>query len=154
MATKYAVTDHFSTSFTPDTSAYAANDVVGGLLTFESNARKGILTGAIIGDDDNEGAEYTLHLFDVVPTSIADNAAFQPSFADMQNWIGSITIASADYTSFTDTEANTFKVAWSNTQSASITFDSAVWGFLVATGTPTFDADSTIFIRLLTVGEN
>src|SRR5574343_384011 len=85
--------------------AYSANDVVGGLLTFQLapeapagvNPASGFVRVVTISDDDNEKAALELHLFREAPTVIADNAAFAPTFADLKKRVGSVVIAAGDY---------------------------------------------------------
>lgn len=86
---------------TIDTALYAANDNVGGLLTFANAARNagegGVISNMLIVDDDQEDAELELWLFNQTFTQGNDQAPFDPSDADMENWVGTISTASGTY---------------------------------------------------------
>ena len=62
--------------------AYSANDVVGGLLEFDVHGASdnigggGRITDIYLTDARNQAVEYTLYIFDVEPTAIADNGAW------------------------------------------------------------------------------
>jgi len=74
--------------------AYSAGDAVGGLLTFANVGRVaglgGVLTNVLIIDDAGIDAQLELWLFDRTFTAMADNDAWAPSAADLENWIGTI----------------------------------------------------------------
>jgi hypothetical protein len=74
--------------------AYAAGDVVGGLLTFENAAREagagGLVVGITIVDDAGQDSEMELWLFNAQPDAIADNAPFAPTEADLHDLAGII----------------------------------------------------------------
>jgi len=76
--------------------AYAAGQAVGGLLTFANMARNaggsGILTNVLIVDDAGQDADLELWLFNQTFTAMADQAAWNPSEADLENWIGTIRV--------------------------------------------------------------
>lgn len=132
--------------------AYSANDVVGGLLTFQlsnvplagADPAFGFVRVARISDDDNEKASLELHLFREAPTAIADNAAFAPSFADLQKRIGSVAIATGDYVTI-NSNAQAVK---SGIEMEFDAPDGNLYGYLVATGTPTYTATSDLAIAL------
>ena len=74
-----------SVSLTVDTDAYTANDVIGGLLTFDvsgTSINGLMLNTAIFVDAGDEGAALRLFLYDEVPSTFADDAAFAPTAAD------------------------------------------------------------------------
>lgn len=82
-----------------NTTAYAANDVVGtqttGVVTFTNaariNAGSGYITKArIITNQAANAANYRLWLYNVAPTAIADNAVNTLLFADAAKLIGHI----------------------------------------------------------------
>ena len=76
---------------------YADGQVVGGLLTFANMARVagsgGILTQVLIVDDAGQDATLELWLFNQTFTAIADQGAWAPSEADLENCIGVISTA-------------------------------------------------------------
>jgi hypothetical protein len=86
--------------------AYTAGDALGGLLTFANAAKvaggRGMITKVTIVDDAQQSAPIDLVLFDRTFTATADNAAFDPSDADMQNCLGFIPVANTDYAEFND----------------------------------------------------
>lgn len=96
---------------TISTSIYAAGDAVGGLLTFANCARASglpfLLRSVVIVDADKENAVLNLALFDRTFTISADNAAFDPTDADLANHVGTVPIVAADYGSFSDNSAAT-----------------------------------------------
>lgn len=147
---RYAINIPANVSFTPGTDAYADGDVLGGLLTFALSANTGIITTVILAEDDNEGATLDLFLFDSEPSAIADNAAFAPTFADMQKLVRKIPMASASY--FTE---NSLKVIQVDLNTPVPFWSKALYGYLVLNGdTPTFGASKTVNVRLITTGEN
>lgn len=81
--------------------AYSANDNVGGLLTFTDAARVsgdgGILNKIVIIDDAQQNAELELWLFDQTFTPGADNDAWSPSEADLENLIDVVSTTSGTW---------------------------------------------------------
>lgn len=75
--------------------AYAANDVVGGLLTFpigSGDDRIPILDSVIVTIKAAITSTLTLYLFNAAPAVIADNAAYTiGTVADVHKFIGSFT---------------------------------------------------------------
>lgn len=136
-------------SFTPGTGEYADGDVIGGLLTFVFNANQGRIVTVLLVENDNEGAEVDLFLFSEQPSTIADNAAFAPTIADMQKLVRKVALPAASY--FTENSLKGIQVDmtpglpfWTDT----------MYGYLVANGgAHTFGASKTIQIRLIQNGE-
>lgn len=134
--------EFFKSALTPtiDTSAYADNDVIGGLLTFDLSAdlsvNGGWLSNVWLADKDNEGAALRLFLFDELPSTIADQAAFAMTEADSEKLLRVVTFS-------TYTTVNSEKFAYEDF-SPPITFQTAtgkLYGYLVANGsTPTYAA--------------
>jgi hypothetical protein len=79
--------------------AYSAGDVIGGLLAFDvySAGGGGTIRRVLMIDADDEKAAGRLYLFSAAPTTIADNAPFAPSAADLRKLIDVITIAGNEY---------------------------------------------------------
>jgi hypothetical protein len=129
--------------------AYDANDVMGGLLTFDvANSGGGGLVRYIrVADDDDEKAVLTLYLFNAKPTVIADGAAFAPAIADLKKLVGIQAIAAADYT-----ELNSNACAlYTGDTAPNFSFTSAsgnLFGYLVCTATPTYTAATDLTISL------
>ena len=132
-----------SVALTITAGAYSANDVVGGLLSFavaDTNGASGIIRGLRLTDGDNEKAACKLWLFSSAPSTIADNAAFAPSVADLQKCLGYLTIAAADYTTV---NSNALAVV----DELSFDFSTAngtVYGYLVCDATPTYTATTDL----------
>ena len=129
--------------------AYSANDAVGGLITFSSAAYAtfggGIIQTITIIDDAKQDAESELHLFNQTFTPTADNAAFNPSDDDMENWVGSLSVNPADYTDF----VNNSGASVSNIGLAFnlVTTGQDLFGQLVTRGTPTYTATDDLTIK-------
>ena len=73
-------------------AVYAADDAFGTLFSVDVPL-SGTIQVAVFIDKDDEGIETDLVLFNKEITATADNAAFNPSDADMENFIGTITFA-------------------------------------------------------------
>lgn len=130
-------------------SAYTANDAVGGLLTFASAAidgfNSGIIDGLLIIDDAAQAAELDLVLFSATFTATADNAAWNVAEASMENCIGHITLT--DYAAGSANAVGTksgvgipFNLGAGNT---------TIYGQLVTRGTPTYAATDDLTVKLL-----
>lgn len=127
---------------TISTLIYAAGDVVGGLLTFNiPNANNGgILNSAHITDDDDEKALFSLYLFDTEPTTIADQAAFTPTKADLEKRIAVI-----DVSVYTTVNG----VAFSDSIDINQTFTGdTIYGYLPCVATPTWTAATDLSVKL------
>ena len=81
--------------------AYAANDAVGGLLTFTNAAilagDGGVIKKMLIIDNHGQDAELELWLFKETFTAIDDNAAWAPSVADLKKLVAIISTASGTW---------------------------------------------------------
>lgn len=78
--------------------AYSDLDVVGGLITFDIVTTSGlfILNRVAIRDKGNQSAIFRLHLYDAIPTTIADNAAYARSDADLAKYLGYVDVSTYD----------------------------------------------------------
>lgn len=138
---------------TVDTDAYTAGDVVGGLLTFDvsSGMGGGLINRVRVVDEDNQSAAFNLYLFNAVPTTIADDAAFASAvtIADVQKLVCKVSIGS--YTTL-----NSIDYYHSAVLNYAFTSDAEkLYGYLVANGsTPNFtNADAvSIYLEILTEG--
>ena len=134
--------------------AYTAGDAVGGLLTFPLAARTNIseggsiLTNVLIIDDAGQDAELELWLFNQTFTAIADNAAWAPSEADLENCIGVVSTTGGIWRA-----AGTPSVCQieCTRRIDLVAGGTSLFGQLVTRGTPTYAAtdDLTIKIQLL-----
>ena len=129
--------------------AYSANEAVGGLITFTNVATadsrgSGVIQSITIIDDDKQNAELELHLFDRTFTPTADNAAFAPSDADLENYLGYILVTPADYKDFVDNS-----VAHVSNIGLAYDLDGAnLFGQLVTRGTPSYNATDDLTIKI------
>jgi len=128
--------------------AYTAKDAVGGLLTFANAARTagGVITIASIALTDlgNQSASLVLVLFDRAFGATADNAAFDPSDADLANCVGHVPISASDYQSFADNAAATVRNV-----GLQITLNgTSLFGQLMCLGTPTYGSTADLVVRL------
>jgi hypothetical protein len=134
-----------------DDDAYTANDVVGGLLTFNvsSPSNCGILNWLKITDEDNEGAALDVYIFNEQPTAIADDDAGQLLIADLDKCITKVEIAAADYEAVNSLKF-VFKDETSEGMNRSYNADSKgnLYAYVICTGTPTYAADKTIKMTL------
>lgn len=85
-----------------DGSAYAVNDVLSDsvttptVMTFSNaarlNIRSGVVRNALLIDSANQATagDFRLFLFDTEPTAMEDNAAFDPTDAELANVVGVI----------------------------------------------------------------
>lgn len=140
---------NIAATVTPTNDAYTANDVIGGLITVSlidagATIAGGILSAITLIDDDNEGAELQLWCFDSAPTTIADDAAFEPTAADLLKVFYLTTFAAAEYTTI-----NSLKIAQET--GINLTFKTDGGGnfyfYVVCTGTPTYAATKTLKFR-------
>lgn len=132
--------------------AYTANDVVGGLLTFNfaNSGGGGVVRWARVVDDDDEKAELALYLFNASPTAIADDAAFAPAVADLKKMVGKVLFEAADYETI-NSNAVAIIGHGVSTDFLNIDFTSAsgnLFGYLVCTGTPTYTAATDLTVTL------
>ncbi len=136
------------------TDAYTANDVVGGLLTFSIDANFAI-DGAIlqtveINDAANQKEAFDVWLFAAAPTTIANDAAFEPVIADLQKRIGNpIRIAAADYTT-----VNNLAYATTANLTRPLQFSGGkLYAYLVAVDTPDYAAAGNLSLYLNLISE-
>lgn len=127
-------------------SIYASGDAVGGKLTFPNAARVSggtiTITMAIIVDKDQELAPLELVLFNDDFTAVGDNAAFDPTDADLAaKFIGVVKIS--DYASFFDNAVATRECRFTTTLVAT-----SVYGQLVTRSTPTYTATDDIVVGI------
>lgn len=139
-------------SVTPTVSAgaiYASGDAVGGIMTFSNAARSsggsGVIRGVTVVDKDQELAALELVLFDqTIAGTVTDNAAFDPTDADLANLIGWLKVtATTGYLSFADNSA-----AFVQCEIPYVCNATSLFGALVTRGTPTYTATSDISVIL------
>lgn len=131
---------------TISTTAYTANDVVGGLLEFDvvESGGGGVVGQIEIADDHDVKAAFKLYLFNAAPTTIANDAAFAPTIADLQKLIGIVEIAAADYSTINGN-------AWAQVKDLNIWYSAqtgTLYGYLVSDATPDYNATTDLTITL------
>lgn len=147
-----AQTNGTSISLTPTVTAgaYVANDAVGGLLTFTNAARLtaggGVIKDVLLLDDAGQDASLELWLFNATFTAMSDNAAWNPSQADLRKLVAIISIPAGSY--FDAGTESAARVEVSQRYDVAAT---SLFGQLVTRGTPTYAAtdDVTVIIGLL-----
>jgi len=141
--------------------AYQAGDAVGGLMTFTQAAHKDVGSGAIkaviLIDNDKEDDAMELHIFNQTFTPTADNAAFDPTDADLANYAGGVIITAAaastgthstGYLNLTDNSVSTTQV---DIPFNLVTGGTSLFAQLVTRGTPTYTAVTDITVKLVIV---
>lgn len=137
---------------TISTGIYASGDAIGGKLTFANAAASagagGRIVKVVIVDNDGEEAAIDLVLFDQDFTATADQAAFDPSDADLANCLGYIDILAADYASFV---SNSVAARTDNSRLPfpfKLSTGTSLYGQMVVRGTPTYTADDDLTIKI------
>ncbi len=134
--------------------AYSDNDVVGGLLTF-TGLRGGTLQSILVCDNAAQAVDYLLLLFNAAPTSIADNATFDITDADLAKIIYQHRLYAFPHVNADNKPQR--QVFTDNSYSYEYNLDVPLWseggtlyGFLITTGgpVPTYAATSDITIVL------
>ena len=130
--------------------AYSAKDAVGGLLTFANAARAaggtGIIHSLTLADKADAKAVLELWLFDRTFAAVADNAAFDPTDAELLTCVGVIPIAAADYFSAADNGAACVRNI--NLQYMLKSDGTALFGQLKCIATPTYASTSDLSVTL------
>jgi hypothetical protein len=123
---------------------------VGGLLTFALAGRTiseggSILTNVLIIDDAGQDAELELWLFNQTFTAIADNAAWAPSEADLENCIGVISTVGSTWRA-----AGTPSVVQieCTRRIDLVSGGTSLFGQLVTRGTPTYAATDDLSVKI------
>ena len=132
---------------TIDTDAYTANDNVGGLLEFANAARVsgggGLLNKVVIIDDAKQDAELELWLFDRTFTQGADDAAWSPSEADLENLVDVVSTADGTYYDTANQGVCVIELARRYDLNGT-----SLFGRLVTRGTPTYAATDDLTIKV------
>jgi len=120
------------------------------LITFAAAASiykgEGDITKLVIIDDAKQGAILDLWLFDQTFTAEPDNDPFGPSDADLENCIGVLHVAAADYEDGVDNSVATVLIDMAFTLVATGT---SLFGQLVnPTDTPTYTATDDLTVKI------
>lgn len=133
---------------TISTTAYAAKDAVGGLLTFAGAARAAggscRIDAVQVVDKDQELQELDLVLFDRTITAPTDNAVFAPTDAELANVVGVIPIGGGYFASFNDNAV----AAVSGLGMTAVLNGTDLFGVLVARSAATYTATSDLVVTL------
>lgn len=144
-----ARTRTISVTPTVSTTAYTAADVVGGLITFAVGCGSGSIRSMLVVDDHNQKEPYVLYLFNETPSTIANDAAFAPTVADLKKLATTITLAGADYTTL---NGNAFALLGGHEDTGmDVPFksvDGNLYMYAVATDTPDYAAATDLFFAL------
>jgi len=134
-------------------NAYTAGDTVGGLLTFDVGwaCMSGKIVSIAFVDDANQKEQYTIFLYDSLPSTIANDAAYEPTVADLKLLLSTVTLATADWTTIS---GNAYALLGGHEDGAMdiefFTPDGNIYMYLMATDTPDYAAatDLTIIMRV------
>lgn len=139
----------FSSTVSPTVTAgaYSAADVVGGLLTFSGVPKRGKITEVVVTDQAKQAGALDLVLFNTEPTTIADNGASDIADADIAKIATAIRLADTAGAHKYDFSDNKIYVIAELNRRFERTGD-ALYGFLIAAGTPTFAAVTDVSITI------
>ncbi len=137
-------------------AAYGNGDAIGGLLEFENVCSpfepSFKIVSAVLADNAKQSALVRLLLFDRAFTPTADNAAMDPTDADLLFCIGWSGWAAADYTALSDSSV----AQKGGDLGAVLAFagrlvdgGTSLFGQLISYGTPTYVAATDLTIKLL-----
>ena len=133
---------------TISTTAYAAKDNVGGLMTFAGAARASggscWLQSAQIVDKAQQMRELDLLLFDRSITAPTDNAVFDPTDTELGYCVARVNFNPSDYADLSD---NSVAVR-SNLGHQLVLNGTDLFGVLVARATPTYAATTDLVVAL------
>ena len=79
-------------TLTIDTGIYASGDALGTATQFSNIPEHGVIMSVMVIDRADQGINLDVVLFKAAFTGTADQAAFNPSDADLQNCLGSILV--------------------------------------------------------------
>ena len=135
--------------------AYSLGDALGGRLQWDGATggalERGVLESILIVDRAQQLAALDLVLFDQAFTASVDNAVFNPSDADLNNCVGVVHVAAADYTNFSTNAVAMVTgigpMGWG--LPIQTVGDDILYGQLVVrSGPPTYVATTDIRVRL------
>ena len=138
-------------------SAYAANNEIGGLMTFTNACRKESGTGYAISVSISDKAAQATDMYLVLfsqslsgSTTLADKTAFTPADSDLNKIAAVVTLGSSSRYSWAD---NGTKYSGSLTIPITCKDSSGrpqgdLYGVLVSGGTPTFQSTSDLTVTL------
>lgn len=134
-------------------SAYSSGQCLGGVMTFSTASNNhqvaaGRVGAAALVDGDSQGVEVELWLFSqTIAGTATDHAAFNPSLADLENLLGIVDFATADY-GLTSARSVCFEGNLWIPFNTDLTGTGNIYGVLVVRGTPTYTATNNIRCHL------
>lgn len=142
------ITKLIDSGISVDTSQYADLDVIDSVIALPKSVRKkagsGVIQSLVVVDSDNQAADLDIYFFDDTFTTAADNAAWSPSYADMQKLIGVVNMR---------TYSTINSIAYSVVKNIGLSFDVAsnsesLYMLAVSRGTPTYTAAGNLTIKV------
>lgn len=135
-------------------SAYTAEDQVGGIMTIEGACQKmnsnSSLISLIVTDKAKQSAALTVFFFDELPTvASSDNAAIDITDAEMlDKCVGHVTVAASDYQSVSGSSVACLGAAGTKAPSfKSKTSGGKLYAVVKTTGTPTYGATGDLSFK-------
>ena len=136
-----------------DTSAYAADDMIGDAeVQLENILNEGtgiVLQSIAVHDRDSQEAGITLLFFAKEPsnTTFSDNGALDMDDADMVHFVGHVSIESGDYKTLTGSASSVATLK--NIGLSMELLNKSLWVVPVCDGTPTWTNAANLIIRLV-----
>lgn len=137
---------------TVDTDAYTAGDVVGGIQEVQNavsdNGMTGLLQTLTVLDEADQKAELDILLFSEEPDTSpgADDAALALDDGDLDKLLGIVNVGASDYTTLNGNAIAQVKNVGMMLKSAR--GKRSIWVLIVTRGTPNYDADDDLRLRL------
>lgn len=136
-------------------SAYAANNVVGGILHFPNMlgiAQSGVVLSAWLQMKSAQTAEFDLYLFDALPTgTFADKGGAAIAAADVPHCIGRIQFPAT--AALSELGSNHTLYEANGVAKAIAPGVRDLYGVLITKGTPTFGSVSDVTVNLGTLAD-
>ncbi|PUE09002.1 hypothetical protein B9Z51_08700 [Limnohabitans sp. T6-5] len=130
-------------------SAYAAGNIVGGLLTFANAVQGTVLSGVLesvtLAIKSTQTASFKLYLLSAAPaTTFTDKTAPAIGTLDAAKLLDVVTLSGAD----SGLGANTTLYVADNIGKSLVLAGTSLFGVLVTTGTPTFTTTSDVIVTV------
>lgn len=133
-----------------DTSAYADGDVIQGLKSITdaviAKNGSGIIQSVEIVDADGSGATIDVHFFTDSITVAADNAAWAPTFADLQKMVPGGPVSISSYNTYNSLDTGSVKDLAIPYQVGDT--EETLYMLLIARGSKTWSAAGNLHVRL------
>lgn len=131
---------------TLDTSAYAAGDRLGSIMTItagNNGSHPVTLMDLKVLDKADQGAAFDIMFFNALPTvASADNAAISITATEMEKYLGHVSITADLYADFGPTKGAVKSLIGLGLKPANQ--DGIVYALCVSRGTPTYAASSLV----------